>query len=174
VSIAPNASMRIVFTLICLGGLATAASVLVPTTASADRLQPCAREGGTCRLRYPAEVVFGAQGRTTSRFFDRDAVPCTTRVFGDPAPGRVKTCYIVLRDRGESDDSYDQPDEPLRDRWSACAGEGDFCDFRGRKVVRYGTRGRFTEDVFRTGVQCDNETFGDPAPGAQKRCYIRQ
>ena len=170
-SIAPNASMRIVFTLIFLSGLATAASALFPNRASADRLEPCAREGGTCRLRYPAEVVFRAQGRTTSRFFERDAVPCTTRVFGDPAPGRPKTCYIVLRDRGESDGDYDQP---RPNRWTACADEGEFCDFRGRKVVRYGARGRFTEDVFRNGVECDNQTFGDPARGAKKRCYIRQ
>ncbi|MEO5757067.1 MAG: hypothetical protein ABIQ51_09460 [Mesorhizobium sp.] len=170
-SIAPNVSMRMAFTLICLVGLTAAASALFPTTASAERLQRCASEGGICRLPYPAEVVFGVPGRSTSRFFDRDAVRCTVRVFGDPAPGRHKACYI--RDRRESDD--DGYDEPHRDRWTPCAGEGDYCDFRGRQVVRYGARGRFTQDVFRNGVQCDNDTFGgDPAPGADKRCYIKQ
>ncbi|MEO5759218.1 MAG: hypothetical protein ABIQ51_20410 [Mesorhizobium sp.] len=160
------------FTLMYLGGLTMAASTLFPATASADRLQRCAREGGICRLPYPAEVVFGAQGRTTSRFFDRNAVPCTNRVFGDPAPGREKACYIVTRDRGGYNDDEDQP---RRDSFVPCASEGDFCDFRGRAVVRYGARGRFTQDVFRNGVQCDNDTFGeDPAPGAQKRCFIQR
>ena len=98
-SIAPNVSMRMVFTLICLVGLTMIASALFPNTASADRLQRCAREGGICRLPYPSEVVFGVQGRSTSRFFDRDAVPCSTRVFGDPAPGRQKACFIVTSSR---------------------------------------------------------------------------
>ncbi|TGQ73120.1 MAG: hypothetical protein E5V49_01740 [Mesorhizobium sp.] len=172
-SIAPTASMRTVFTAMSFVGLTMVASTLFPATASADRLQRCAREGGICRLPYPAEVVFGAQGRTTSRFFDRNAVPCSNRVFGDPAPGRAKACYIVLRDRNESsDDDYDEP--PRRERWVPCADEGEFCDFYGRKVVRYGARGRFTQDVFRNGVQCDNDSFGDPAPDAGKRCYVKQ
>lgn len=171
VSIAPNIPMRTIFTLVYLGAVTTVATALFPATASADRLQQCAREGGVCRLPYPAEVVYGARGRTTSRYFERNAVPCTNRVFGDPAPGRQKSCFIVMRDRDQSDDNYD---EPRRERWAACADEGEFCDFDGRKVVRYGARGRFTQDVFRNGVQCDNDTFGDPAPDQEKRCYIKQ
>lgn len=170
-SIAPNIPMRTIFTLTYLGVVTTVATALFPATASADRLQPCAREGGICRLPYPAEVVYGARGRTTSRFIERNSIPCSNRVFGDPAPGQAKSCSIVLRDRGQSDDSYD---EPRRERWVACAEEGEFCDFYGRKVVRYGARGRFTQDVFRNGVQCDNDSFGDPAPDAGKRCYIKQ
>ncbi|RWE39804.1 MAG: hypothetical protein EOS78_10195 [Mesorhizobium sp.] len=163
--------MSTVFTAISFAGLTMVASAIFPATASAARLQRCAREGGICRLPFPAEVVFGDGGRTTSRFIDRDAVPCSTRVFGDPAPGHGKTCYIVLRGRGESEGDYD---EPRRERWVACAEEGEFCDFYGRKVVRYGARGRFTQDVFRDGVECDNDSFGDPAPDAGKRCYIKQ
>jgi len=163
--------MRTLFTLMYLGGATMVATALFPATASADRLQQCAREGGICRLPYPAEVVYGARGRTTSRYFDRDAVPCSNRVFGDPAPGIPKSCFIVMRGRDQSDDNYD---EPRRERWAACADEGDYCDFYGRKVVRYGARGQFTQDVFRNGVQCDNDTFGDPAPGREKRCYVRQ
>lgn len=171
VSIATKIPMRTLFTLMYLGGATTVATALFPATASADRLQQCAREGGICRLPYPAEVVYGARGHTTSRYFERDAVPCSNRVFGDPAPGRPKSCFIVMRGRDQSNDDYD---EPRRERWQPCAEEGDFCDFNGRKVVRYGARGRFTQDVFRNGVQCDNDSFGDPAPGNEKRCYVRQ
>ncbi|ESY83948.1 hypothetical protein X739_22545 [Mesorhizobium sp. LNHC220B00] len=170
-SIAPNISTRTIFTLLCLGGATAAASVLFPAAASADRLQRCAREGEICRLPYPAEVVYGARGRTTSRYIERNAIPCSNRIFGDPAPGREKFCFIVKRDRDESNDDYDQP---RRERWAVCAEEGEFCDFYGRKVVRYGARGRFTQDVFRNGVQCDNDAFGDPAPDQGKRCYVMQ
>lgn len=177
-SIAPNVSLRMMFALFSLIGLTMAGTALFPSTASADRLQRCAREGGICRLPYPAEVVFGAQGRNTSRSFDRDAVPCNTRVFGDPAPGIPKACYIVMRDRGDSGGGYGDSGggygESGRGGWAVCADEGEFCDFRGRRVVRFGARGQFTQDVFRNGVQCDNDSFGDPAPGRQKRCYVQQ
>jgi hypothetical protein len=176
-----SALIRMVFTFICLVGLASAASVLFPATASAQRMQRCADEGEICRLPYPAEVVYGARGQTTSRFFDRRAVPCSNRVFGDPAPGRPKACYIVKRGGGDDygdndDDNYGDDDYGQgRGRWVACAREGQYCDFRGRKLVRYGVRGRFTQDVFRNGVECTNRAFGgDPAGGKHKACYIKQ
>lgn len=173
-SITPKISVRMVFTSICLGSLATAASAFFPATASADRLQQCANEGGICRLPYPAEVVYGARGNNTSRFIDRSAVSCNNRVFGDPAPGLPKSCYIVMRDRG----GYGGNDNgPSRDRggWVACANENDYCDFDGRRTVRYGARGQYTQGVFRNGVECNNDAFeDDPAPGLHKRCYVRQ
>ena len=101
-------------------------------------------------------------------------MPCSNRVFGDPAPGRDKACYIVTRDRGGygGDDNGPRGD---RGRWVACASENDSCDFNGRKAVRYGARGRFTVGVFRDGVLCNNDAFGDdPAPDVAKRCYVRQ
>lgn len=184
-STAPNALIRalirMAFTIICLVGLASAASVLFPATASAQRMQRCADEGGTCRLPYPAEVVYGARGQFTSRFFDRPAVSCSNRVFGDPAPRRDKACYIVKRGGGydygdNGDDNYGDDDYGQgRGRWVACARENQFCDFRGRQLVRYGARGQFTQGVFRNGVRCVNDAFDeDPAPRAKKTCYIRQ
>ncbi|WP_366940949.1 hypothetical protein [Mesorhizobium sp.] len=171
-----NFPMRMMFTSICLGGLVATASALIPGTASAQQLRWCANEGGTCRLPYPAQVVFGAQGYTTSRSFDRPAVPCSNRVFGDPAPGLHKACYIVMRGGGGYDGGGDGDNyEPRRRGWVACADESDYCDFNGRGTVRYGARGQYTVGVFRDGVQCDNDTFGeDPAPGLRKRCYVRQ
>ncbi|WJI79366.1 MULTISPECIES: hypothetical protein [unclassified Mesorhizobium] len=178
-----TALIRMTFTFICLVGLASSVSILFPATASAQRMQKCADEGEICRLPYPSEVVYGARGQTTSRFIDRRAVPCTNRVFGDPAPGRDKACYIVKRgggnDYGDNDDDGDNyGDDDYgqgRGRWVACARENQFCDFRGRQVVRYGARGRFTQGVFRNGVRCGNDAFDeDPAPRAKKTCYIRK
>lgn len=174
--------VRMALAVICLVGLAATATALFPAPASAQRLERCAEEGGVCRLPFPAEVVYGARGQTTSRFFDRPAIPCSNRVFGDPAPGRDKACYIVRRGGGQDygdnyNDNYgdDYGSRPDRGGWVACAKEKDFCDFHGRKLVRYGARGQYTQGVFRNGLRCDNKTFGgDPAPGAHKRCYVRQ
>ncbi|CAM5424272.1 hypothetical protein ATER59S_02447 [Aquamicrobium terrae] len=166
-------AFRTLFASACLGGLVTAVSVALPDAAAAQRMERCAQEGEICRLPYPAEVVYGARGRTTSRFIDSPAVPCSNRVFGDPAPGVSKECFVMLDARRGYDRSRDRRD-PGGDGWTACAREHEFCDFRGRKRVRYGARGRFTEDVFRNGVRCDNRSFGDPAPGVSKRCYIQR
>ncbi|GAA4117726.1 hypothetical protein ACFFTN_09105 [Aminobacter aganoensis] len=167
-STAHTFAMRTALASLCVAGLAATLSMLAPAPATAQRMVRCATEGGTCRLPFPAEVVYGAQGRMTSRFIDRPSVRCSNRVFGDPAPGLRKECYIVQRGRGGG--GYD---EPRRQRWTVCANENGFCDFYGRKRVRYGTMGSYEEGVFRDGVECDNDTFGDPAPGVRKRCYIQ-
>ena len=175
-----HVSIRTMLAVMFLAGLVAAASALFPATASAQQLRRCANEGGICRLPYPTEVVYGARGRTTSRFFDRQSVPCSNRLFGDPAPGREKACYFVARGGGGygDDNNYGDNDygsRPGRGEWVACAREGEFCDFRGRAMVRYGARGQYTQNVFRNGVRCGNNAFGDdPAPGAHKRCYVRQ
>ncbi|MFQ0813721.1 hypothetical protein AVM02_00255 [Brucella anthropi] len=160
---------------LCLGGLVAVLSPLVPQ-ASAAQLQRCASENGVCQLPYPAEVVYGTGGQNTSRFINRPQVSCSNRVFGDPAPGKRKSCSFVVQDRWDRPDRPGRPDRYDRydrDReWSRCAKEGGFCDFYGRKRVRYGAEGRFTEGVFRNGVRCDNRTFGDPARGKAKTCYV--
>ncbi len=83
---------------LCLGGLVAVLSPLV-TPASAAKLQRCASENGVCQLPYPAEVVYGTGGQNTSRFIDRPQVTCSNRVFGDPAPGKKKSCSYVVQHR---------------------------------------------------------------------------
>ncbi len=70
-----------------------------PAPAAAAQLQRCAGENETCRLPYPAEVIYGANGRGTSQFIDGPNVRCSNQVFGDPAPGARKSCSFVVRDR---------------------------------------------------------------------------
>ena len=58
-------------------------------------------------------------------------------------------------DYGNNDDDDNYGDDDYgqgRGRWVACAKEGQYCDFRGRKLVRYGARGQFVQGVFRNGV----------------------
>ena len=58
--------------------------------------------------------------------------------------------------------------------WNFCANEWERCTFTGTKEVRYGANGTFTAPlVFSNGVNCTNAVFGDPLPGANKRCEYR-
>ena len=58
--------------------------------------------------------------------------------------------------------------------WTFCANEYERCTFTGTKEVRYGANGTFTAPlVFSNGVTCTNAIFGDPLPGANKRCEYR-
>lgn len=168
-----------------------------------QEVQECATEGGICRLPYPTEIIYGNGRRVNSRGFNNQQVPCTNEVFGDPAPGSVKSCSYVVRDDGRDrggygrDRGWDQGrggdygrgrddygrGRDGRDRdygrgngrgeqWQRCAKEGQYCDFSGRKRVRYGTQDRYVERVMRGGTPCDNRTFGDPARKTAKSCYV--
>ncbi|MEV6841826.1 trehalase family glycosidase [Actinoplanes sp. NPDC051411] len=53
----------------------------------------CAAENGTCSFAGTHEVAFGANGRYHFGSFT-GSTPCTNTVFGDPAPGTVKACYV--------------------------------------------------------------------------------
>jgi hypothetical protein len=79
-------------------------------SAQAQNLVPCAREDGFCRVPYPTRVIYGVPGRGIEIFVREGGVPCSNRVFGDPAPGIRKRCAFVARgyDRGyrDRDDGY--------------------------------------------------------------------
>ncbi|MBC8717504.1 hypothetical protein [Ochrobactrum sp. Marseille-Q0166] len=159
-----------------LSAFITSIYAFAPAPAEAARLQRCASENGICRLPYPTEVIYGADGQGTSRFIDRPEVRCSNRIFGDPVPGKGKSCSYVVRERYEDrrdDRRGGRRDDRGRGQWQQCAKENGFCDFYGRKTVRYGAKGRFVERVFRDGVPCDNRAFGDPARGQGKACYIQ-
>lgn len=175
----------------------------------------CAHEGGFCRTPYPTTVRYGARGGWAEQDADR-GIPCRNDVFGDPAPGVVKSCFY--RERGGWNEprrgggwdeprrggggwdeprrgggGWDEPrrggggwDEPRRGGggweeprrggggggWQPCAGEGQFCRFQGPAQVRYGARGSWvTVDGF-NGIACNNDVFGDPAPGVPKTCQV--
>jgi len=54
----------------------------------------CAPEGGTCSFRGTERVAYGVNGQFRVGTFVNGA-RCTNDVFGDPAPGKGKACYIV-------------------------------------------------------------------------------
>lgn len=77
----------------------------------------CADEDGFCRFRGPGEVRYGAHGRFVSRMAD-NGIPCNNRVFGDPAVGRPKACYVrEIRRHDWRPDREDWRREREREEW---------------------------------------------------------
>ncbi|MEO1652931.1 MAG: PA14 domain-containing protein, partial [Bacteroidota bacterium] len=56
--------------------------------------------------------------------------------------------------------------------WVLSANEGQQVTFTGTKTVRYGANGQYAFGTFTDGTPCNNATFGDPAPGLVKQCWI--
>ena len=80
-----------------VGAVSVVASFVAVAPASAQRLVTCAGENGFCQVPYPTTVVYGVPGASTSRDVGGRGIPCTNRVFGDPAPGVVKRCAFIAR-----------------------------------------------------------------------------
>ncbi len=139
----------------------------------------CAPEGGVCRVPYPTIVRYGARGAYFEIETGRN-VRCSNDSFGDPAPGVRKGCwFLAQRPRSERpgpgwDRPGPGPDFGGGGGWQTCAREGGWCDFRGSAPVRYGVNGRWMTVRARDGVNCDNNSFGDPAPGMRKVCQVRR
>ena len=54
--------------------------------------------------------------------------------------------------------------------WKFCSNERSTCTVPSRAIVRYGAAGKFNSQYVDSSVRCDNNTFGDPAPGVRKTC----
>jgi hypothetical protein len=63
---------------------------------AAPKWQRCADEGFDCNFAGPKRVVFGTGNKWVRETFV-SGVPCKTAVFGDPAPGVKKSCWIAAR-----------------------------------------------------------------------------
>lgn len=57
------------------------------------------------------------------------------------------------------------------DEWKLCANENGYCNFLGKKKVRYGSGSKWHYLTLNNGTACNNSVFGDPALGSRKRCY---
>jgi hypothetical protein len=144
--------------------LITAALLVLASTGAAAQWTTCAKEDGVCGFDGRREVAYGAGNAWITKVF-MNGVKCASDKFGrDPAPGVAKTCRI--RD-------VNAVGSPAPGPWIACAKEDGFCKFGGRKEVAYGTGNQWTIKFFANGVKCNNDRFGDPAPGKAKSCQFR-
>lgn len=131
--------------------------------------QYCAGEDGLCNLPGRATVRFGTDGRFTERSYRGGTVSCSVREFGDPARGKRKHCEYRL-ERGPGGGIGGGVGSGS---FEFCANEDGYCEFRGRRLVRFGDGGRFVTREFRGGVECSIRAFGeDPAPRRKKRCEV--
>jgi hypothetical protein len=128
--------------------------------------------GGTATVRY------GYGGRWSYRTVN-GGVPCTNQVFGDPAYGAPKECWVQVAagppqgSGGGYGGGYGSGGAPYGGGGGLCAREGGWCAFNGTRRVRYGANGRFAFQVINGGIHCTNEAFGgDPAPYQPKACWV--
>lgn len=128
--------------------------------------ETCAREGERCTVRGWGVVRYGADGSYVYREVRNATLNCDNSMFGDPAPRRSKRCEVRLHDGGGGG--------PVAGQWRRCASEGETCHVSSARArVRYGVEGRYYErEVGRGPLQCNNQTFGDPAPRQTKHCDI--
>lgn len=120
-------------------------------------VQRCAEEDGRCRFVATRVVFYGAGDRYAALPMTNGAA-CTNAVFGDPAPGVRKACYLDVG-------------APAR-RAVLCANEDGRCTFTGSRFVYYGAGDRYAVRLLTNGADCTNAVFGDPVPGVRKVCYL--
>jgi hypothetical protein len=149
---------------LALNGLA------LPLSVHAQSWTFCAAENTLCRVNGANEVRFGVGDRFEHRQVT-GPVMCSSRVFGDPAPGERKDCSFRPASAPWQGNA---PGYGQEAGWQTCAGENGFCAFSGSQQVRYGAEGRYRTRSAFGGLQCDNRTFGgDPVPGQPKQCQIK-
>lgn len=143
-------------------------------TPYANGWQHCAPEGGTCVVNGPASVRFGVGQQYVTRQITRQApipVDCHTDMWGDPAPGRVKSCEVM----GSPPNPWDAPSpysHTADSGWALCAYEGELCRVTGPTRIRFGTGNRYVEGTAVQSFACTSALLGDPAPGTAKLCEV--
>lgn len=138
---------------------ASSTTTVAPTPTPTPSTWPsCASEGGTCSFSGTAEVRYG----TPTNYVTKTAtgsIACSNAVFGDPAPGVVKSCSVNVATL-----------PPVDSSWTSCAGEGGTCTFTGTRQVRYGSATQYVTKTLTGSTICSNSVFGDPAVGVVKSC----
>lgn len=56
----------------------------------------CANETQRCNFSGTRDVAYGANGRFNFKYGVSNGIDCNNTVFGDPAPGVVKACYVKI------------------------------------------------------------------------------
>ena len=171
---------------------AAAAAPAAPATsnqvAGATTTTLCATERDVCHFTGTQQVRYGTPSRYVMLTLN-GGTPCDNTVFGDPAPGALKSCWIVHPTLSSAAPAAPPPADRPSARapetppgtataihrpaitWTACAGERGMCAFSGKHDVKYGSDTQYVILTFTGGTPCNNTVFGDPAPGTQKRCW---
>jgi len=104
-------------------------------------------------------VRYGKGNYWVYKVFKAGEVPCIGSVFGDPLAHKAKECYQRM--------------DTQMERWYPCAKEGQKCKgWPGNHKIRYGANGKYTFMETSGVTPCNNDEFGDPAPGMEKQCFV--
>ena len=138
-------------------------------TTAAPGWTNCASEGQTCAFSGTREVRYGTPTTYVTRTLT-GGTGCNNGVFGDPAYGIVKSCWVA--DDGSVAPTTTPTAAPTTaTTWTGCANEGQTCSFSGTRQVRYGAGSQFAYGNFGAQVACSNAVFGDPLYGTAKTCW---
>lgn len=143
-------------------GVVKSCTVSVATTAPVDSgWTSCAKEGATCTFGGTRQVRYGSPTQYVTKTFTGSTV-CSNAVFGDPAPGVVKSCSYA---NASTDTTV-----TTAVTWTACSQENGSCAVPGTREVRYGANNTFVTKIVTNTVACSNAVFGDPTPNVAKSC----
>lgn len=138
-------------------------ALFTASAASAQSAAPtlCAQEGGYCTVASGElrDAYYGAQGEYVHKVV-AGSFACNNSTFPDPIRGVPKTCYISeprYTFWGNEYNGFIPPGMP--NIHSAFP-----------QIVAYGADERYHSQVT-TGTNCNNSSFGDPAPGVVKSCH---
>ncbi len=135
--------------------------------AGEQRWVECAREGGQCSFTGTRQVRYGTATALVVRELS-GGTACTNAVFGDPAYGQAKYCWVAEGDAAAQGDAA----AAAGTDWVECAKEGGHCAFTGTQSVRYGTPQVNVVRSLSGGTACTNTVFGDPAVAQTKWCWV--
>ena len=136
----------------------------------------CSRERSRCDFSGAKQVAYGARNNWVYQAHS-GGVLCGNRVFGDPARGIGKACWIRDAPSGTSEggDIPECANNRCPAGWVQCAVEKQgtsYCDFSGRTTVAFGEGNDWTYETHENGVACNTGGFStDPARGRRKTCW---
>jgi hypothetical protein len=151
-----GAVILLVQALLAVGALAW------PSAAPAATWTRCSGENGRCEMSDMAHhlVRYGADGKFN--FVETDGtsfIDCNNGVFGDPASGKGKVCDYIAAPAPKV-------------TWVVCASETLTCRLpdNAPRLVKYMGGAAAVLKIASTSTACDNQHFGDIAPGMGKSC----
>ena len=151
--------------------------VLQSSAAKAQTAPPgyylaCA-EGAACVIGpFTKDVAFGTGSQLNKRVGMSGTFTCNQDTFGgDPAYRQAKYCFISIEESRRRvvaiGGTYFQVQQPKqRIMWPPT--------ILAKQRVWYGVDGQFADKEVQGTVFCGDDTFGDPARGRYKGCFIFQ
>lgn len=147
----------------------------------------CTWQGGTCTFNGTRQVRYGTATASITKTFT-GKVLCVDSVFGDPAYGIPKTCWVAntaaatstttaLQDSAatattSTTTSPTATSTSTSTSWQYCTWQGGTCSFSGTREVRYGAGSSWYTKTVTSSVSCADAVFGDPAYGTAKHCEL--